>query len=177
METEWQQTAEVDDPGVNIARQDKDACTLYYMYNYCHDVKYNGELRYHGKYSREIIDVVKQLQEQMRRKVAAKQIAVECNPTSNLKIGFVDKYCEHPLLQNFDPIAEQSNPYYPLLNASVNTDDRGVFATTLYNEFSLLALGMMKEKNDKGEDKYGPRQIMDYIEHLRQAGEKQMFKV
>ena len=113
----------------------------------------------------------------MRRKVAAKQIAVECNPTSNLKIGFVDKYCEHPLLQKFDPIEKQSDPHYPLLNASVNTDDRGVFATTLYNEFSLLALGMMKEKNDDGTQKYGTRQIMEYIDHLRKAGEQQRFRV
>lgn len=177
METEWQQTAEVNEPSVNIARQDKDACLLYYLYNYCHAIKSNGEVRYQGKYSNEIIEVVKQLQEQMRRKVAAKQIAIECNPTSNLKIGFIDNYCEHPLLQKFDPIEKQSDPHYPLLNASVNTDDRGVFATTLYNEFSLLALGMMKEKNDDGTQKYCPRQVVEYIEHLRQAGEKQRFRV
>ena len=94
-----------------------------------------------------------------------------------MKIGFIDNYCEHPLLTKFDPIAEQSNPYYPLLNASVNTDDRGVFATTLYNEFSLLALGLMKEKNDDGTPKYGTRQIMKYIDHLRKAGEQQRFKL
>ena len=177
METEWQQTAEVDEPSVNIARQDKDACQLYYLYNYNHVIKANGEVRYQGKYSREIIKVVEELQQQMRRKVASKQIAVECNPTSNLKIGFVDKYCEHPLLQKFDPIEHQTDPHYSLLNASVNTDDRGVFATTLYNEFSLLALGMMKEKNDDGTQKYGTRQVMEYIEHLRQAGEHQRFRV
>ena len=176
--TDWQQTAEVDDRDVNIARQDKDACRLYYMYNYCHEIKANGEKRYHDKYeNKDIYKVVGDLQKKMRIEVAHRGIAVECNPTSNLKIGFVDKYCEHPLLKKFDPITEQSNPCYPLLNASVNTDDRGVFATTLYNEFSLLALGMMKEKNDDGTPRYGTRQVMEYIEHLRQAGEKQQFKV
>ena len=178
MRTDWQITAEVDDKAVNIARQDKDACQLYYMYNYCHTIKANGEKRYHDKYeNKDIFRVVSDLQAKMRMEVAHRGIAVECNPTSNLKIGFVDKYCEHPLVKKFDPIAEQNNPYYPLLNASVNTDDRGVFATTLYNEFSLLALGMMKEKNDDGTQKYGHRQIMEYIEHLRQAGEKQRFRV
>ncbi len=174
--TDWAQTAEVDEEIVNIARQDQEACLLYQTYHFDHEIKVNGEKRYQGKYPETIADIVDKLQAKMRRKVCAKQIAVETNPSSNLKIGFVDKYCEHPLLQKFDPITEQANPSYPLLNASVNTDDRGVFATTLYNEFSLLALGMMKEKKTNGDPKYGTRQVMEYIEHLRQAGEKQRFK-
>lgn len=173
--TDWDQTAEVDEEIVNVARQDQEACLLYQTYHFDHIVKVNGEKRYQGKYPETIADIVDQLQAKMRCKVAAKQIAVECNPTSNLKIGFVDKYCEHPLLTKFDPIEYQSDSHYPLLNASVNTDDRGVFATTLYNEFSLLALGMIKEKKENGERKYGTRQVMEYIEHLRQAGEKQRF--
>lgn len=175
--TDWYQTAEVDDAEVNVARKDKDAFKLYQLYQFDHYIKAEGEKRYQDTYLTSIKDVVVDLQEKMRRKVDAKQIAIETNPTSNLKIGFVDNYCEHPLLTKFNPIAEQSNPYYPLLNASVNTDDRGVFATTLYNEFSLLALGMMKQKNDKDESLYGTRQLMDYIEHLRQAGELQRFRI
>lgn len=174
--TDWNQTAEVEDEMVSMARQDQEACELYQCYHFDHSVKTNGEKRYQGKYPESIADIVDQLQAKMRRKVASKQIAVECNPTSNLKIGFIDNYSEHPLLKKFDPIEYQSDSYYPLLNASVNTDDRGVFATTLYNEFSLLALGMMKEKNDDGTPKYGSRQIMEYIDHLRKAGEQQRFK-
>lgn len=175
--TDWQQTAEVDNKMVNIARQDKDACRLYQLYHYDHPIKAEGEKRYQGTYPTSIAEVVDKLQEKMRRKVDAKQIAIETNPTSNLKIGFVDNYCDHPLLTKFDPIEEQNNPYYPLLKASVNTDDRGVFATTLYNELSLLALGMIKQKNpDTGEALYGTRQVMDYIDHLRQAAEQQRFK-
>lgn len=175
--TDWNQTAEVDDELVNIARQDQEACELYQCYHFDYSVKTNGEKRYQGKYPESIAAIVGKLQAKIRQKVSKKQIAIECNPTSNLKIGFIDNYCEHPLLTKFDPIAEQSNPYYPLLNASVNTDDRGVFATTLYNEFSLLALGLMKEKNDDGTPKYGTRQIMEYIDHLRKAGEQQRFKL
>ena len=52
-----------------------------------------------------------------------------------------------------------------------------LFATTVYNELSLLALSLKKQKNKKGQYKYGTRQIMEYIDHLRQAGEKQRFKV
>lgn len=178
IETEWQQTEQIDNPQVNMARQDEKARGLYILYHYNKRIKEEGERRFQDTYLESIYKVVDALQEKMRRKVAAKQIAVECNPTSNLKIGFIDNYCEHPLLTKFDPIDKQTDVHYPLLNASVNTDDRGVFATTLYNEFSLLALAMMKQKNkDTGEPEYGTRQIMDYIEHLRRAGEQQRFKV
>ena len=129
-ETDWQQTAEVDDPMVETARKDKEAIGLYQLYHFDHTIKAEGEKRYQGKYSTTIVDVVVKLQAKIRLKIDAKQIAVETNPSSNLKIGFVDKYCEHPLLIKFDPIVEQYNPYYPQLKASVNTDDRGVFATT-----------------------------------------------
>ena len=176
-ETDWQQTAEVDDPMVAIARKDKEAIELYQLYHFDHNIKAKGEKRYQGKSPETIADIVDQLQAKMRRKVASKQIAVETNPSSNLKIGFIDKYCEHPLLTKFDPIIEQYNPYYPLLKTSVNTDDRGVFAATVYNELSLLALGMIKEKDDKGIAKYGTHQVIQYIDHLRQAGEQQRFKI
>lgn len=176
-QTEWQQTAQLNNGEVNVARENKDAKKLYELYHFDHDIKENGEVRYQDKYLPSIVDVVEKLQEVMCRKVCAKQIAVECNPTSNLKIGFIDNYCEHPLLTKFDPIDKQTDVNYPLLSASVSTDDRGVFATTVYNELSLLALSLKKQKNKKGQYKYGTRQIMEYIEHLRQAGVKQQFEV
>lgn len=177
METDWNQTAEVEDDVVQIARQDKDACLLYQLYHFDHDIKANGEIRYQDKYLETIVEVVKELQEKIRRKVNAKQIAVECNPTSNLKIGFIDNYCEHPLLTKFDKFNKQADVTYPRLNASVNTDDRGVFETTLYNELSLMALALIKPTGNTSQYPYGKQQIMAYIDHLRQAGEKQRFKI
>lgn len=177
METDWNQTAECEDDVVQIARQDKDACLLYQLYHYDHGIKTKGEIRYQDKYLEAIVGVVKELQEKMRRKVNAKQIAVECNPTSNLKIGFIDNYCEHPLITKFNQFEKQAEVTYPLLNASVNTDDRGVFETTLYNELSLMALALIKPHGNDGKSPYGKQQVMQYIEHLRQAGERQRFKV
>ena len=112
--TDWQQTAEVEDENVELARKDKEACKLYRLYQYNHTIKAEGEKRYAGKYPTTIIEVVEELQEKMRRKVCSKQIAVECNPTSNRKIGFMENYCEHPLLKKFDPIEHQHDPHRPL---------------------------------------------------------------
>ena len=175
--TEWQRTAEVEEEIVDLARQDKEACQLYQLYHFDHVIKDEGEKRYTGKYPTTIINVVDKLQEKMRRKVCSKQIAVETNPSSNLKIGYIENCYNHPLLTCFDPIEEQANANYPLLKACVNTDDRGVFATTQYNEFSFLALGMMKLKDEKGQIKYGTRQIMEYIDRVRQAGDTLRFRV
>lgn len=174
--TDWQQTEEVDNEIVNIARKDKEAKELYKLYHFCRLIKVNGEIRYQGTYPKTVVKVVTELQKMMRRRINFKQIAVEVNPSSNLKIGYLERYCEHPLLTRFDPPREQHNIHYPLLNVSVNTDDRGVFATTLYNEFSLVALSMMKQKDDEENQLYGTRQIMEYIAHLRQANEMQRFK-
>ena len=88
--TEWQRTAEVEEEIVDLARQDKEACQLYQLYHFDHTIKAEGEKRYAGKYPTTIIDVVDKLQEKMRRKVCSKQIAVEANPSSNLKIGYIE---------------------------------------------------------------------------------------
>lgn len=174
--TDWELTAEVDDDKVATARKDKTARLLYYQYNYDKSVKERGEIRYEGKYPESIVEVVNKLQSKMRCKVDSRQIAVEANPSSNMKIGFVDSYINHPILKCFDPIEKQQDPHYPLLRVSVNTDDRGVFDTTVYHELSLLALAMIKKKRKDGEMEYGTRQVMEYIDHLRKANAQQRFK-
>ena len=174
----WHETAQVHTHNVDIARLDKIAQSLYNQYQFCQKVKENGEEtcddRY--KYFPDITNVAKKLQEAIRREVAQKQIGVETCPTSNLKIGYIDTYKNHPLLTCYDPISKQSDVHYPLQKVSVNTDDRGVFDTTLYMEYSLLALSLQKQQKPVGCQIYGSRQIAEYIEHLREANEQQRFK-
>ena len=63
---------------------------------------------------------------------------VESNPTSNLMIGPFDMYKELPTMK-----LSKGN-----VNVSVNTDAKGVFSTSLYTEYSLLALAMQKDGKD-----------------------------
>ena len=63
---------------------------------------------------------------------------VESNPTSNLMIGPFDMYKELPTMK-----LSKGN-----VNVSVNTDAKGVFSTSLYTEYSLLALAMQKNGKD-----------------------------
>ena len=80
-------------------------------------------------YPEGIEEVVSALQQQLQRKIANAGIAIECNPSSNLKIGPFDSYTQHPIF------AFRRND----LKASINTDDKGIFSTSLYNEYSLIA--------------------------------------
>lgn len=174
--TDWQSVAFVDDDMVRRARKDERARSLAYQYNFVQSIKEKGEKRVEWKYQEEIIQVVSDMQEWMQRMVSHREIAVECNPSSNLKIGYFDEYKQHPLLTRFYPIEKQNDLGYPFLNASISTDDRGVFYTTAYNEFSLIAKALGKQKDKRGNDKYNPIAIANYIDRIRQNGFSQRFK-
>ena len=45
---------------------------------------------------------------------------------------------------------------------SINTDDKGIFYTSLKNEFSLLAIALRKERNADGTLKWSDLQIENY---------------
>lgn len=177
--SEWKATACVVDSKENReALKDSIARTWFYSYQYSAMIREKGNENVQGEiWQAGIENLVKRMQEVMRKKVAEKDITVECNPTSNLKIGHFDRYDEHPLLTVFDPIKEKDNTKYPVVKATINTDDRGVFATSLYNEFSLMALAMLKQKDNKHELVYrNHRAVYDYIDRIRLNGQQQRFK-
>lgn len=170
---DWHRTANLNHPKVHTARKDDKAKSIYSEYHLSHNVKENGDKIIDEKFPQEISDVVNQLQNWTLQNLSHKGIAIESNPTSNIKIGHINNYCEHPLLTRFAPPSELYNMKYPLTFASVNTDDRGVFSTSLYQEFSLLALALYKSHSD---DSTNLSYIANYIEYLRQNGFKQSFK-
>ena len=64
-------------------------------------------------------------------------LAIECNPSSNYKIGEFETYEEHPILKFFN--YGLSTPYANHdIAVSINTDDQGIFATSLEREYSLI---------------------------------------
>lgn len=157
-------------------KDNEEASLLFHQYHYEGKVKSKGKERYSAQWRESIVDAVSKLQEMMIRKVEQRGIAIECNPTSNIKIGFFDRYDEHPLVTKFFPIDKWKDPQYPLLKCSINTDDRGVFATSVYNEYSLIALALLKKKNEKtGKLLYNEHSVFEYIEEVRKQSERQRF--
>lgn len=118
-------------------------------------------------------DDVANLQEAILSEFESKGIVVECNPTSNLRIGRFEKYSEHPVFR-FHGVRYDRQHSIP---ASINTDDSGVFATSLRNEYSLIAAALYKETDEHGTRKYSDREIEEYIEILARYGNRSRFRI
>lgn len=175
--SDWERTAFVHEERINNAREDEDARWIYSCYQYSEKIKKMGAERKESKFPPEIIPIVRKLQQWMLRELAKRRITIECNPTSNLKIGFFDRYDQHPLLTTFDALNQLGETSYPSVSATICTDNRGVFCTTAYTELSLIALAMHKIKDKKNNELYNERTILDYLERIRNNGYNQRFKL
>lgn len=162
----------------DAARKIKEARTLYFHYHYNPDVKRRGTISEEFKVSSDYIKLMEQLQVAMRTEIAEMHIAIETNPTSNLKIGDFDRYVEHPITKFYNTeleIDHQKLKTCAQISTSINTDDLGVFDTNLENEYALMAIALEKEKDENGNPKYCSRQIYNWLESIRQMGEEQQF--
>ena len=58
----------------------------------------------------------------------------------------------------------------PQIHVSVNTDDQGVFATYLENEYAYLALALEKHVDERGERVYNRTLILQWLDNIRRMG-------
>ena len=170
----WQDTCLLMESSVISARFDKGACIINYEYQTKKVIKENGNKVTIAKYPHTIVKAIQHIQKSMIREIAEKGIAIECCPSSNVMIGGFERYDKHPIF-TFKPI--EAKPTDPVINVSINTDDRGIFATNIRNEYSLITLAMMKMKDENGHRKYNDETIYNYIERVRANGMIQRFKV
>lgn len=176
--TFWERCSLNDGAMFDSARKIEDAAKLYIRYHYDPSVKKRGAISEEFKVSSSYIKLMEQLQAAMRTEIAEMHIAIETNPTSNIKIGNFDKYIEHPITKFYN--AELEIDHSKLqecsqISVSINTDDLGVFDTNLENEYALMAIALEKEKDENGNPKYCSRQIYNWLESIRQMGEEQQF--
>ena len=138
--------------------------TLLEAYNMFTDIQSKGNrfisLTVPKSYPEDICKIQKKLME----KIADLGVVVETNPSSNLKIGAFSRYIDLPLFRFFPP-GTKSDDGKELI-VTVNTDDRGVFATSLRNELSLIAAAMSKEYAADGSRIYSDSVILAYIRTL-----------
>ncbi|MDE7013447.1 MAG: hypothetical protein K2P19_02030, partial [Kineothrix sp.] len=64
----------------------------------------------------------------------------------------------------------------PQINVSINTDDKGVFHTSLENEYALMACALEKVRDENENQVYDRQMIYQWIENIRQMGNLQSFK-
>lgn len=147
-------------------RKNEVAAYLYFLYHFDYSVRKKGAECIRIPVKDEYIALAKALQDGMKNEIASKRIAIECNPSSNVLIGPFDRYDKHPIF-TFCPVVTQKGKVCQFV--SVNTDDQGVFDTSLEEEYALLECALRKQGY------YSDIEIYDYLERLRQNGFAQVF--
>ncbi|MGL4410999.1 MAG: hypothetical protein ACRCTF_02510 [Bacteroidales bacterium] len=160
---------------LDIARNNSNIREIIHNYHFNPDAKLKGSISDEFIITDGYDKIVDSLQIKMRDELAKKQIAIECNPTSNQVIGSYKRYANHPLLVFNNYKLHKDKNSCPQLSVSINTDDQGVFSTSLENEYALMAIALEKEKDNDGNAIYTSSYIYDYLEHIRLMGHEQRF--
>lgn len=154
-------------------RENKNYSNIYRSYHFDGQVKFKGQKKYVRKISDAEVRWITRLQDAMQNELMEKGIAVECNPSSNYLISSFKRYEKHPIFRfNSTGLKECLSP----LSVSINTDDQGVFDTSLENEYALLAISLEKAKDEDGNRLYTPESIYNWLDYVRRLGLQQSFK-
>ena len=162
---------------IDVARAQGYARELYRDYHYNPETKHQGNKPEEWKLPEDLITVIDKIQSEMRHDVARRKIAIEVNPTSNIKICNIDSYDTHPVVKfrNYGLSVMDEYNDCPQISVSINTDDKGIFATSLEKEYTLLSLALEKQKTADGRRKFQPNNILKWLEDIRQEAEIQRF--
>lgn len=169
----WNQLDENDDVLAVAARKNECAIKLYHQYHYDREVVDRGNSVIEFKIDDALIEVIQKVRMHMLHLIEEMGIAIETNPTSNIKIGHMSTYNTHPLME-FNNVGLKSTGQYRGISVSINTDDRGVFGTSLEREFSLVAAALEKQYK-KSENDVPPRAIYDWLDIIRKMAFEQKF--
>jgi len=145
----------------------------YHSFKYADRGYHADTLTIPTQYLEEWFTLLEKIQQNLLDKIEEKHIAIECNPSSNFKIGEMERYDEHPIIKFFNYGLSTPYPRHNIA-VSINTDDQGVFSTSLEREYSLIALAI--ERNQTEEHKNSPRAIIDWLDRVREMSIEQKFK-
>lgn len=151
---------------------------LYYMYHFDPGVREHGEDVIEVKVNAAVIKAIKAVRNKLCEEIAAIGLGIETNPSSNCLIGTFKRYDRHPITQWYNngliKDAKMINDC-PQIPVSINTDDQGVFATYIENEYAYMAVALEKAKDNDGNRLYKREFILEWLEKIRQIGIDQSF--
>ena len=171
------------------------AYKIYELYLYDEDLRRNGNqtvlmrydhfFRYHNQDNINSYEITEEealfwtaIQDFMLQECSDTGIIIEANPSSNIYISEFDRYYQHPIFRWHpvqDKLLENGKQYNKFgirksaVDVCINTDDPGIFSTTLQNEFALLKQSAMDQFP------FGHEEISRWLEKLRQKGIKDFF--
>lgn len=160
------------------ARRRRPVRELYHRYHYDAQVRRIGNEKYEMVIPQEIISLIEKVQHKMCHEIASLHLGIEANLTSNLFIGSINKYIQHPIVRlNQMGLTWNDNANVcPQMSVSINTDDCGIFDISIEQEYALLALALEKEMDSTNEKRYQPRYVYKWLDNIREMGFEQRFR-
>lgn len=147
-----------------------------YLYHYDEAVRRAGEQIQSFQITPTYQMLIQHMQQRIMQKIMAKGIAIECNPSSNQLIAIYGGYDKHPIFRFNSyglPLAREGERQQ--LRVSVNTDDQGIFDTSLENEYALLYSVLQEIQDADGTQMIDNDTIRGYLDHLREMGNDMVF--
>ena len=149
---------------------------LNFCYHYNSGVRKTGAEYITVTVTREYIQCAEAVQRALQSGIAKRGLSVECNPTSNMKISTFRWYDKHPIVRLYNKGLVHSKEELrqcPQISDSLNTDDSGVFFTSLESEYAVMARAL----EVKGEEAmYCNWEIYDWLDGIRELGNAQSFQ-
>lgn len=151
---------------------------LYYLYHYGMEERKKGNETATVLIDKDYMRLMTEAQNVLQREVAKKGIIIECNPSSNVLIGTFKDYAKHPVfrfnhtgLQGSNLPEQTGEP----LQVCINTDDLGVFDTSLEFEYALLFDALNNQFDNQGKKIYSESVILEYLDRVRIMGQQAVF--
>ena len=101
------------------------------------------------------------LQNDILKRLAERRVAIETLPTSNVRISFYRHYKEHHI---FRWLGVSGEGFAVMPDVCVGSDDTGIFATNLHNEYALLFETLCRNFGKT------PREATKDLEDLNRSG-------
>lgn len=159
--------------GLERIRGDE-ACREYYRsYHFDSQARERGEKPEPFAVDRAYVELIGRMQEELRYRLTEQRIGIECNPTSNYKIGPFSRFDEHPMLRMYGKNLEEGAA--SRMSISINTDDMGVFQTSLETEYAAMYVALRKSRDERGMLKYPKEAVLQWLRDVKESGRRQAF--
>lgn len=117
---------------------------------------------------RDEVQLLRQIQQILKKKTGQLGITIEVNPTSNTSIGAIPGLFEHPILRLNNRGLTLPDQEEQHLSISINSDDPLVFHTSVENEISYIYYKI----TDMG---YCREDVLNWIDQVRRCGMESSF--
>lgn len=162
-------------PNLPSYRSDEKVAGLYYYYHYGVKEKAKGAETITVKISKEYIAAIRAMQDAMQKWMEREGIIIECNLSSNVLIGTFGEYKNHPIFRFCDLRTGQNGTgSQPRMHVCINTDDLGIFDTSLEFEYALLAQALREWGDENGRLVDGIA-VQQYLREMQSMGRQAIF--